>query len=72
MKLTDPVAGEKVPVFNPRRDNWAEHCAWESGGIYIIGLTPCGRAMVDGLHLNDIYHVTARRTWILARKYPPK
>jgi hypothetical protein len=68
----DPLTQQEVPMFNPRRDDWYEHFAWESGGLYIVGRTGTGRATVATLHLNDSYHQAARSVWIVAEIYPPK
>ncbi len=38
----DPDSGQLVPLFNPRRDRWADHFMWE--GTLVVGLTPIGRA----------------------------
>lgn len=46
----DPVSGELVPLFHPRRDQWAEHFLFQ--GVRIEGLTPVGRATVDVLAMN--------------------
>ena len=71
LKVSDPLTGEEVSVFNPRRDDWANHFAWEQGGLLIVGLTACGRATAATLDLNDRYHLSARAVWIVARVYPP-
>ena len=42
----DPETGERVPVFDPRRQAWREHFACSGDGTQVIGLTPCGRATV--------------------------
>jgi hypothetical protein len=60
-EATDPVSGLIAPYFNPRRDHWEEHFRWsrESVGV-LVGLTPTGRATVEGLHLNDSKMVELR------------
>lgn len=52
----DLETGEVVPIFNPRRDIWADHFAWDTERIRIVGLTPIGRATVEMLDLNDERH----------------
>ena len=47
----DPVSGEIVPLFHPRRDRWAEHFLLQ--GAHIEGITPVGRATVHVLAIND-------------------
>jgi len=71
MELTDPLTGRKVPVFNPRHNDWSAHFTWELDGLRVVGLTACGRATVETLRLNDQYHLTARMVWISAGRYPP-
>jgi len=56
----DPLTQEKVPLFNPRLDTWAEHFAWQAGGLHVVGRTAVGRATVAALQLNDAYHQSAR------------
>ena len=71
MRVTDPLIGVHVPIFNPRRDRWADHFVWEQDGLLIVGLTDRGRGTVVVLNLNDRYHLSARGVWIIARAYPP-
>jgi hypothetical protein len=47
----DPLSGELVPLFHPRRDQWAEHFLFR--GLSIMGITPIGRATVRVLAMND-------------------
>lgn len=70
-RVMDPLTGEDVPIFNPRRDDWNEHFAWELGGVLIVGLTTCGRGTVAALELNDRYDLSARAVWVIAGAYPP-
>jgi hypothetical protein len=71
MQVTDPLTGVHVPIFNPRRDRWADHFVWEQDGLLIVGLTDRGRGTAAVLNLNDRYHLSARGVWIMARAYPP-
>jgi hypothetical protein len=69
---TDPESGEPVPLFNPRSMVWSEHFRWSRDGLRIIGLTPCGRATVEALHLSDDPDVLEVRSyWIMAGWHPP-
>ena len=52
----DPETSEVISLFNPRRDIWAEHFAWDMERIRVIGQTPTGRATVEILDLNDDRH----------------
>jgi len=47
----DPDTGEVTSLFNPRRDGWSDHFAWNR--LHIVGLTPAGRTTVRLLQLNS-------------------
>src|SRR5262245_46017275 len=47
----DPGTQAVVPLFNPRRDLWAGHFAWDATRLRIAGCTP-----VEKLDLNDDRH----------------
>ncbi|HWO20213.1 MAG TPA: HNH endonuclease signature motif containing protein [Kofleriaceae bacterium] len=68
----DPQTGEVVRLFDPRRQVWAEHFGWNTGGDMIIGKTATGRATVAAIRLNRAELVEARRGWIIAGWHPPK
>ena len=68
----DPQTGQPIPLFNPRRQSWAEHFAWSPDGAEIISLTACGRATIIVLNLNNKLAITVRRNWIRAGWHPPK
>lgn len=55
----DPETDEVVPLFNPRRERWADHFAWDTDRLRIIGQTPMGRATVALLDVNDDRHAGA-------------
>lgn len=67
----DPETGERVPLFNPRRQRWREHFRWNQAGTHIIGITPIGRATVEALSLNCELRVLARTLWVEAGWHPP-
>ncbi|MDH3604181.1 MAG: HNH endonuclease [Candidatus Tectomicrobia bacterium] len=46
----DPQSGDVITLFNPRRDRWDEHFAFENA--LFVGLTPTGRATVRTLNMN--------------------
>jgi hypothetical protein len=46
----DPDTGDLVPLFNPRRDAWADHFTWY--GPMLRGKTAVGRATIDVLQIN--------------------
>jgi len=58
----DPDTGQPVPFFNPRKDTWDEHFVWSRFGDGILaGRTPCGRATIIGLRINDPDMVALRQ-----------
>lgn len=67
----DPLTGEQVALFNPRFQQWEEHFRWSHDGTRLAGLTPCGRATVIALNMNNLIAVTVRRNWIAAGWHPP-
>ena len=54
----DPKTDRAVRLFNPRKDSWEKHFAWD--GPKLVGLTPIGRATVDVLECNHPDAVLAR------------
>jgi len=51
---TDPVSGAFVPLFNPRTQLWSDHFQWSSRDSGVLeGKTPCGRATIALLQIND-------------------
>ena len=67
----DPVSGQLVPLYHPRRDRWDTHFAWSDDFTLMIGLTPTGRATVDALHLNRDGVVNLRRLLYAIGQHPP-
>ena len=68
----DPVGGQEVRLYDPRRQIWNEHFAWVDSGTHIIGLTPVGRATVLALQLNRPILARARRRWSGVGWHPPR
>jgi hypothetical protein len=60
-----------VRLFNPRRQHWSEHFAWSDDGTLIIGLTPCSRATIEALQMNNPRIVYTRRRWVSVGWHPP-
>ncbi|MCP4659086.1 MAG: HNH endonuclease [bacterium] len=69
--IIDPETGDRVRVFNPRKQEWQEHFAWAEGAARIDGTTAIGRATVAALQLNRPSLVLARRLWVNAGWHPP-
>jgi HNH endonuclease len=58
----DPESGEVVPLFNPRTDVWSHHFRRSREQVGVLeGLTPCGRATIARLQMNDAEIVVARQ-----------
>ena len=55
-EATDSQTGQLVPLFNPRRDRWADHFVWSEDRLRIVGVTATGRATVAMLDFNDDDH----------------
>jgi hypothetical protein len=56
----DPLTGISAALFRPRLQIWTEHFTWSYDGLRITGLTVCGRATAEALHLNDPRLIQAR------------
>jgi hypothetical protein len=67
----DPTTAIMTRLFDPRRQQWADHFRWLEQGAVIEGLTPIGRATIEALQLNRDRLVAARRVWISAGVHPP-
>jgi hypothetical protein len=64
----DPLTGEVVALFHPRREQWSQHFAVKTG--VIEPLTPQGRVTVRLLRLNDEERVLERHRLITLKRYP--
>ena len=67
----DPLTRERVPLFNPRTQNWVEHFTWIDEGCRVQGLTPTGRATVERFAMNQERIVIARLLWVQGGVHPP-
>lgn len=57
----DLVTGKPAPIFNPRSQIWAEHFRWSATDRgYLEGKTPCGRATIERLQMNEPIMVAVR------------
>ena len=68
----DPETGERVELFHPRRHIWQEHFSWSTDGLYIVGLTPTGRATVALLRINRPPLINLRRALMAIEAHPPQ
>lgn len=55
----DPLTGNVVRLFDPRRQSWKRHFEWR--GAVLVGRTQTGRATVAVLNVNDPQRVALRR-----------
>jgi hypothetical protein len=66
----DPVSGQLVPLWHPRRDRWADHFVWD--GPALVGRTPVGRATVRLLAINHPDCLAVRAALIDEGVFPPR
>lgn len=67
----DPLTGEVVRLFDPRRQVWREHFLRTAEGDLIVGISSTGRATAQLLDLNRPVLVSARRAWVSVGWHPP-
>jgi hypothetical protein len=63
------VSKKRVPLFDPRRDRWADHFRW-TGGYRLVGRTPSGRATIAALGMNRPAIVAIRRALVKLGEMP--
>ncbi|MEM1122444.1 MAG: HNH endonuclease [Bacteroidota bacterium] len=66
----DPISGETVPLFHPRKDNWYAHFKWSDNLLLMEGLTAIGRATIEKLKTNRPETVNLRRV-LIGHGHPP-
>jgi hypothetical protein len=66
----DPLSGEEVPLYHPRRDVWDNHFHWD--GVYLVGLTGTGRATVDALQMNRRLILAIRNEEVRRGRHPTR
>jgi hypothetical protein len=59
-----------VRLFNPRKDRWNRHFAWN--GPILVGCTHTGRVTITLLEINRDEAVDLRRYLILEGAFPPQ
>jgi hypothetical protein len=64
----DPTSGLLTPLFDPRRDSWADHFRWD--GSVLAGKTPRGRTTIVVLRINDLPRIVHRNILIENREFP--
>jgi hypothetical protein len=66
----DWTTGRIVVLFNPRRQRWRRHFAWN--GPRLVGLASCGRATIAVLNINAAHRINLRELLIEAKLFPPE
>jgi hypothetical protein len=69
LSSVDPITGQVVPLYNPRRQRWTRHFRLEPSGM-ITPLTPTGRTTVRFLQLNLPVRVSARGRLLARGMFP--
>jgi hypothetical protein len=67
--VVDTASGKAVPLFNPRRDPWSDHFAWE--GYRAEGKTAIGRATIAALDFNAPRKLLIRQAEEVFELFPP-
>jgi hypothetical protein len=67
----DSQSALEVSLFNPRSEIWKEHFIWSADRLYIIALTPIGRATVTALALNRMRIINIRAADLAVGRHPP-
>src|SRR5262245_37203607 len=65
----NPLTGRTVRLFNPRKDRWNRHFAWD--GPVLVGRTVTGRLTIDLLEINRPEAVEFRDHLITEGSFPP-
>lgn len=67
----DPVTKQHVPLFDPVRQSWTDHFAWNEDATEIRSFTPIGRATIEMLRMNRPQLIRVRRMWVAMGEHPP-
>lgn len=67
----DPLSGETISLFNPRKQKWSEHFVWSVDGTKVEGITAVGRATITRLRMNNPVIIVARKRWVMSGWHPP-
>jgi 5-methylcytosine-specific restriction endonuclease McrA len=62
------LEGNHVPLFNPRKDRWEDHFAWN--GPVLVGKTLIGKVTITVLAINLSYRVALRAALIEEGRFP--
>jgi hypothetical protein len=64
----DPMTGRLMRLFNPRRQRWSVHFAWDEP--MLVGKTAIGRTTLSVLNMNHPDRIEVRRLVIDAGVFP--
>jgi hypothetical protein len=67
----DPVTGQRLALFHPRRDRWIEHFGWSENFLEVEARTATGRVTILALDLNRRKLQNLRRALIAIEEHPP-
>ncbi len=67
----DPETGQRMRLFDPRRQSWNRHFRWSDDGGHVLGKTVVGRATVEALDMNRPRIVHIRLLWAAMGLHPP-
>lgn len=66
----DPVTGQRLALFHPRRDPWSEHFGWSENFLEVEARTATGRVTILALDLNRRKIQNLRRALIAIEEHP--
>jgi hypothetical protein len=70
IEAIDPVSGNMVSLYHPRKDDWETHFKWAQDFSVLVGLTPTGRTTIERLQLNRMGVVNLREVLRKFGKHP--
>jgi 5-methylcytosine-specific restriction endonuclease McrA len=65
----DQLTKKIVPLFHPRRQQWARHFLWR--GARVVGLSRTGRATIAVLNMNEPRRLAVRKALARVGLHPP-
>jgi hypothetical protein len=70
-EVFDTISQTTATLYNPRKDIWDKHFAWNEDFTEIIGKTAKGRITINTLKLNRHRVLNLRRILVLVGEHPP-
>ncbi len=68
----DQSRNKIIPLFDPRKDVWKEHFAWNSDFSEIVGVSEKGKVTVETLKMNRKRTGIIRKFLYLVGEHPPE